>query len=66
MAQLKITLVKSVADARHMHKATVQALGLKKIGQSVIKADNDAMRGMVQRVRHLVTCEDVEGGQDEA
>ena len=65
MAKLKITLVKSAGNAKFKQKATVQALGLKKIGQSVVHPDNDATRGMVYRVRHLVTCEE-EGVQNEA
>lgn len=65
MAELKITLVKSAGNAKEKQKATVKALGLKKIGQSVVKPDNDATRGMVYRVRHLVTCEE-EGVQNEA
>jgi large subunit ribosomal protein L30 len=42
----------------------VHALGLRKIGQSVIQKDNDAIRGMVRKVRHLVVAEPYEGGDD--
>lgn len=66
MAQLKVTLLRSTNSARKNHKATVQALGLSKIGQTVIHEDNDAIRGMVHHVRHLVVCELYEGGDDEA
>ena len=59
MANLKITLTKSINKARASEKATVRALGLRKIGQSVEKADNEAIRGMVRTVAHLVTCEEV-------
>ena len=59
MANLKITLVKSTNKSTKVQAATVAALGLKKIGQSVEKADNSATRGMVKRVAHLVTCEEV-------
>ncbi len=59
MAELKITLVKSTNSANKNHCATVQALGLRKIGQSVTKTDNPAIRGMVRSVAHLVTCEEV-------
>ena len=59
MADLKITLVKSTNSANKNHVATVKALGLKKIGHSVIHKDNDAIRGMVHKVAHLVTCEEV-------
>ena len=55
---LKITLVKSTIGAVPKHKATVAALGLKKIGQSVEKKNNDATKGMIQQVRHLVKVEE--------
>ena len=55
---LKITLVKSTIGAIPKHKATVAALGLKKIGQSVEKKNNDATKGMLQQVRHLVKVEE--------
>ena len=56
---LKITLVKSTIGAIPKHKATVAALGLKKIGQSVEKQDNAATRGQIQQVRHLVKVEEI-------
>jgi len=59
MANLKITLVKSLNKAQKKPKATVAALGLKKIGQSVEKADNDAIRGMVKAASHYVAVEEV-------
>ena len=57
--QMKITLVKSTISSLKNHKANVQALGLRKIGQSVIKVDNDAMRGMIFKVKHLVSVEEI-------
>ena len=54
MANLKITLVKSTIGAVPKNKKTVEALGLKKIGASVERPDNKAVRGMIQQVRHLV------------
>ena len=62
---IKVTLTKSIIGDKPNQKATAASLGLKKIGQSVVKPDNDATRGMVYRVRHLVTCEE-EGVQNEA
>ena len=56
---LKITLVKSTIGAIPKHKATVAALGLKKIGQSVEKKNNEATKGMLQQVRHLVKVEEI-------
>ncbi|MBO4680269.1 MAG: 50S ribosomal protein L30 [Clostridiales bacterium] len=58
MANLKITLTKSINKARANEKATVRALGLKKIGQTVEKADNEATRGMVKAVTNYVACEE--------
>ena len=59
MANLQITLVRSTNKSKKNQAATVKALGLHKIGQSVEKADNEAIRGMVRTVAHLVTCEEV-------
>ena len=56
---LKITLVKSTIGAIPKHKATVAALGLKKIGQSVVKKTNDATKGQIQQIRHLVKVEEI-------
>ncbi len=60
MANLKITLVKSTIGSLKKHKATIEALGLRKINDTVIKKDNEAMRGMVFKVNHLVAVEEVE------
>ena len=57
--KLKVTLVKSTIGSLEKHKRTVQALGLKKIRQSVVVRDNAAMRGMIFAVKHLVTVEEV-------
>jgi len=59
VANLKITLVKSINGARKNQIATVKALGLKKIGSSVEQADNPQIRGMVKVVNHLVKVEEV-------
>ncbi len=57
--KLKITLVKSTIGAIPKHKLTVAALGLKKIGQSVVKKNNDATKGQIQQIRHLVKVEEI-------
>ena len=57
--KLKITLVKSTIGAIPKHKATVAALGLKKLNKTVEMPDNAAVRGMIQQVRHLVKVEEV-------
>ena len=57
--KIKVTLVKSVIGAIPKHKATVAALGLKKTNRSVELPDNDAVRGMVKQVSHLVKVEEI-------
>ena len=59
MEDLKITLVKSTIGAVPKHKKTVEALGLKKTGKTVVLPDNAATRGMVKQVQHLVKVEEV-------
>ena len=50
----KITQVKSKNGANHAQRETLRSLGLRRIGQSVELKDNEQIRGMVHRVRHLV------------
>ena len=59
MAKLKITLVKSINKAKEDQVATVKALGLKKIGSSVEQNDNPQIRGMIKKVSHLVSVEEI-------
>jgi len=59
MGNLKITLVKSTVESKKDQKATVEALGLRKVGSSVIKNDNPAIRGMIKKVEHLVEVEEI-------
>ena len=58
MAELKVTLVKSTISAVPKHKKTVEALGLKKVGKTVVLPDNAATRGMIAQVSHLVKVEE--------
>ena len=55
---LKITLVKSPIGAIPKQRATVVAMGLKKLNQTVELPDNAATKGMIQRVNHLVKVEE--------
>lgn len=57
--KLKITLVKSTIGAIPKHKATVRALGLRKLNKTVEMPDNAAVRGMIDHVKHLVKVEEV-------
>ncbi|MGL4624201.1 MAG: 50S ribosomal protein L30 [Culicoidibacterales bacterium] len=55
MKKLNITLTRSAIGAKPKQKATIQALGLKKMQQTVTLVDSDATRGMIAKVAHLVT-----------
>ena len=57
---LRITLTKSPIGYSKRQKRTVLALGLRRMNQTVERADTPVVRGMVNRVRHLVTVEEVE------
>jgi len=52
--QLSITLKKSVIGAKENQKATIKALGLRKIRHTVVHKDNESIRGMITKVAHLV------------
>ena len=56
--KIKVTLVKSTIGAIPKQRATVEALGLHKLNQTVELPDNDAVKGMIQQVRHLVKVEE--------
>lgn len=57
--KLKVTLVKSPIGAVPKQRATVEALGLKKIGASAELPNNDAVKGMIWHVKHLVKVEEI-------
>jgi large subunit ribosomal protein L30 len=58
--RLKVTQVRSVIDRPKDQKATVRALGLHRIRDSVVKEDRPEIRGMIAKVAHLVRVEEVE------
>ena len=57
--QLKITLVHSPIGAIPKQRATVKALGFHKVYQTRMHQDNRAIRGMIQKINHLVKVEEV-------
>jgi len=59
MAKLKITQRKSSIDRPKRQKATLEALGLRKINHSVVHEDKPQIKGMIDRVSHLVEVEEV-------
>ena len=56
--KLKITLVKSTIGQVPKSRATIEAMGLRKIHQTVELPDNAATRGQIQKVRHMVKVEE--------
>ena len=60
MASLKITYTKSSIGYRSDQGHTIRSLGLRKLGQSTIKDDTPDLRGMLQKVSHLVTVTEIE------
>lgn len=56
--KLKVTWERSAIGRAEDQKRTIQALGLRKLHQTVIKDDNPSIRGMVYKVRHLVRVEE--------
>ncbi|MBU4561694.1 50S ribosomal protein L30 [bacterium] len=51
---IRITLIRGLAGKKERHRRTIKALGLKRIGSSVIKEDNPQIRGMIARVSYMV------------
>ena len=60
MADLKVTQVKSSIGSKPKHKGTLRALGLGRIGKSHVLPDRPEIRGMIARVPHLITVEEVD------
>lgn len=60
MATLKITLTRSLIGRPEDQRATVKALGLKKTHTFVVQDDTPVIRGMVRKVEHLVTVEEIQ------
>ena len=57
--RLRITLVKSPIGAIPKHRKTVEALGLRKLNETVERPDNESVRGMIFQVKHLVKVEEI-------
>ena len=57
--KLEITLKRSVIGAKEDQKRTIQTLGLKKIRQPIVHDDSDSLRGMINKVSHLVTVKEI-------
>ncbi len=60
MAQLKVTQTKSKIGGTSAQRESLRSLGLRRIGQVVVRPDSPEVRGMIKAVRHLVTVEEVD------
>lgn len=60
MAKLKITRVKSEIGRPERQRTTLRHLGLRKMHASVVREDTAEVRGMITKVSHLVTVEEVD------
>jgi len=60
MARLKVTQTKSMIGSRQNQRNTLRSLGLKRLGDVVVKEDRPEIRGMVDTVSHLVVVEEVD------
>ena len=58
MAKVKVTQVKSIIDRSKRQKATMHALGLRKMNQTVEHEGTPQILGMIDKVKHLVTVEE--------
>ena len=66
MTRLKVTQIRSVIDRPKDQKDTVRRLGLHRMHDSVVKEDRPDIRGMLEKVRHLVHVEEVGDTDGEA
>jgi large subunit ribosomal protein L30 len=60
MSRLKVTQVRSGIGGKQNQRDTLRTLGLKRIGDVVVKEDRPEIRGMVNAIPHLVAVEEVE------
>ena len=64
MAQLLVTQVRSAIGAKPKQRGTLRALGLRRLGQSNTLPDRPEIRGMLARVPHLISVEEIAPGDD--
>lgn len=58
MAKLRVTWVRSDSGRRFDQKRTIRALGLRRLGHTVEHSDSPSVRGMIDKVRHLIAVEE--------
>ncbi|MCS7279606.1 MAG: 50S ribosomal protein L30 [Thermodesulfobacteriaceae bacterium] len=59
MKKLKITLIRSKYGWKPKHREILKGLGLRKIGQTVLREDHPSVRGMIDHIKHLVRVEEI-------
>lgn len=60
MIKLKVSQVRSALDRGARQRGTLRALGIRRIGNTVVHNDKPEIRGMIKAVEHLVTVEEIE------
>jgi large subunit ribosomal protein L30 len=60
MTRLKVRQQRSIIGCKKNHRDTLRSLGLKRIGDVVVKEDRPEIRGMLQTVRHMIVVEEVD------
>ncbi|CAN5637745.1 50S ribosomal protein L30 [soil metagenome] len=60
MAKVKVTQVRSALDRGARQRGTIRALGIRRVGQTVVHEDRPEIRGMIRAVRHLVEIEEID------
>ena len=60
MGELKITWTRSSIGHKEDQKRTIRALGFRRLGQTVVHGDSPAVRGMIRKVKHLVSVEEAD------
>lgn len=60
MAKIKITLVKSIIGRPAKQRVVVRTMGLNKVNHSVVREDTPQVRGMINKVKHLLKVEEVQ------
>ncbi len=58
MSKLRVTWIKSAIGYEGSQRRTLQTLGLRRLNQSVVLEDSNSVRGMINKVRHLVKVEE--------
>jgi large subunit ribosomal protein L30 len=58
MSKIRITWIKSAIGYEESQRKTIKSLGLHRLNQSVVREDTNSVRGMVNKVRHLVKVEE--------